>query len=175
MIGVYIARDADGGVLYVGSSGDIDKRLREHSTQSAWWPEATNIERIEVANRALAYHRERELIAELHPPRNQMSTKPPKAKSRDLGPAIRPRPEAMAGLIEAFGSVAALARSVGVDHMTMSDIWRDVHYPSSKVVARLIVVTGIPFDELFYVDATDTPAESWLSRRAPRRSKSAVA
>jgi len=116
----------------------------------------------------LAFHRERELIAELKPSRNQMSAKGARVKGRDSGPVVRPRPEALANLIEAFGSMAALARAVGCDHMTMSDVWRGVHYPSTKVVARLIIVSGIPFDELFYVDPQDASPEEWLLRRKGR-------
>jgi predicted GIY-YIG superfamily endonuclease len=164
VIGVYVCRDAAGRAVYVGSSGNVDKRLAVHNGRAPWWTEVDSVEKIEVESRMLAYHRERELIAELKPSRNQASVNGAQPKSRDRGPA-RPRPEILASLIEGFGSVAALARAVGCDHMTMSDIWRGVHYPSTKVVARLIVVTGIPFDELFYIDPQDAEPEQWLNRK----------
>lgn len=168
MIGVYIARDERGAVLYVGSSGDIEKRLGEHSRTSSWWADVREIERIEVANRSLAYHREREFIVSLNPSCNDRSVGGVQSKSRAIGPVVRPRAETFADLIEAFGSVAKLAAAVGCDHMTMSDIWRGANVPSAKVIARLIVVTGIPFDDLFFVDPTEAPVEQWLGRRAPR-------
>jgi predicted GIY-YIG superfamily endonuclease len=165
VIGVYVMRDAEGRAVYVGSSADIDKRIATHAAQAPWWPQVDTVERIEVSSRALAFHRERELIDELKPERNRMSANGRKARSRDAGPVVRPRPEALAALIDAYGSVAALARAVGCDHMTMSDIWRGTHYPSTKVVARLIVVSGIPFDELFYIDPQEAAPSQWLSRK----------
>lgn len=165
MIGVYICRDEAGRAVYIGSSGNVDKRIATHNGRAPWWPEVDSIEKIEVESRMLAFHRERELIAEFKPSRNRMSAKGAQAKSRDRGPVVRPRPEVLATLIEGFGSVAALARAVGCDHMTMSDVWRGVHYPSTKVVARLIVVTGIPFDELFFIDPQDAEPDQWLNRK----------
>jgi transcriptional regulator with XRE-family HTH domain len=167
MIGVYVCRDAAGLAVYIGSSGDIDKRIAAHSGRAPWWPEVASVERIEVETRALAFHRERDLIHELAPSRNRMSNTGPsaKAKGRDNGPVVRPRPEAMARLVEAYGTVAGLAAALGCAHMTLSDIWRGVHYPSGKIIARLIVVSGIPFDELFYVDPQDATPDEWLSRR----------
>lgn len=170
MIGVYICRDAQGRPVYIGSSANVDKRLAAHNGRAPWWPEVESIEKIEIETRALAYHRERDLIHELAPSRNRMSNTGPAAKSkgRDTGPVVRPRPEVMARLVEAFGSVSALAVALGCNHMTISDVWRGVHYPSGKVIARLIVVSGIPFDELFYIDPqVATPAE-WHQRRPKR-------
>lgn len=165
MIGVYIARDEAGRAVYIGSSGCIEKRLATHGATAPWWTRVAEVEQIETPTRALAYHRERELIKELDPECNQMARGKAKTRSRDLGPVIRPRPEVLAVVIDAYGSVAALARAVGCNHMTLSDIWRGVHYPSGKVIARLIVVTGIPFDELFYVEDSDAPVEQWLARK----------
>lgn len=171
MIGVYVARAADGTVLYVGSSGDIDRRLRQHKkSASAWWSEVADVERHEAESRMLAYHLERDLILSLKPLHNQRSTKRPKVVSRAVGPVVKPRPEALASVIEANGGRTRLAKTLGIDGMTLSDIWRGVSFPSSKVVARLIVVTGLSFDDLFYVDNVGD-SDDWHSRRAPRRSR----
>lgn len=172
MIGVYVARDRDGQVLYVGASTNIDTRLNAHRTSSPWWAEVDSVEQIEADNRMLARHRERELIASLDPIWNRMSRGGPKPKNRSVGPIVRPRPEALASLIETFGSVAALAAEIGCNSQTVSDVWRGSHYPSSKVIARLIVVTGIPFDELFYIEASDIPVDEWFDRR-PRKGAAA--
>lgn len=172
MIGVYVVRDDQGRPVYVGSSGDIDKRLAQHAARAPWWVNTHQVERIETRGRFIAFAKERELIKALAPMRNEMSRGGAKAKSTDTGPAVRPRIEVLAEVIEAFGTVAALARACGVDHMTLSDVWRGVHYPSTKLVARLVVVTGIPFDELFYVDPGDGGLA--VSIRAPRSPRRAV-
>lgn len=173
MIGVYIIRDSEGRAVYVGSSADIDRRLAYHSARAPWWANTHQVERVETPSRALAYSVERDLIKELDPPRNTVARGVAKVKSVDAGPVVRPRTEALAQMIDAFGSVAALAAACGVNHMTLSDVWREVHYPSTKLVARLVVVTGIPFDELFYVD----PGTGCLdvATRRPRRPRIAKA
>lgn len=167
-VGVYIIRNDADEVLYVGSSGDIDKRLAHHSACAAWWPKNALIERIPTETRALAFYQERETIHALSPKFNRVGRGGAKSKSRIAGPVVRPRPDALANVIDAYGSVAAVARAVGCDHMTLSDIWRGVHYPSGKLIARLIVVTGIPFDELFFVDADDEAPINMMEKRAPR-------
>jgi len=152
MIGVYVIRDSEGRAIYVGSSSDIDKRLAFHSSHAPWWSNEHRVERIETSSRALAYSLERERIKALAPERNIVAQGEAKRKSRESGPVVRPRTEVLAEMVDAFGSVAALAAACGVNHMTLSDVWRGLHYPSTKLIARLIIVTGIPMEELFYVD-----------------------
>ena len=67
---LYLARDAGGGVLYVGSTGDIRRRLSEHRRHSAWWPEAEDIEVDEFGTLQAARAAEDDLICRLDPPRN---------------------------------------------------------------------------------------------------------
>lgn len=172
MIGVYIARDVNGEALYVGASVDIDSRLDAHRTSSPWWSQVASIERVEAASRSLALLRERELIRELQPAWNRKGVGRLKIKTRNVGPIVRPRLEALAAVIDFYGSVPLLARAIGCNPQTVSDFWRGTHYPSSKVIARLIFVSGMPFDELFYIEASDVPAEQWQTKRAPRKAAS---
>jgi len=170
MIGVYIVRDPEGRVIYVGSSSDVDKRVAHHASNASWWKREYLVERIEASSRAMAFALERETIKALSPERNIVCQGTTKAKTSYTGPVVRPRTEVLAVVIDAYGSVAALARACGVNHMTLSDVWRGVHYPSSKLVARLVMVTGIPLDELFYIDPADGLLDVAIeSAKLPRR------
>lgn len=163
--GVYLVRNAD-EVIYVGSSGNIPRRISDHKRLTPWWSENLTVETIPLESRAFAYHRERELIRELTPKHNRMSRAVAKSRSRATGPVVLPRPEALARLIDQRGSVAALASEAGVDHMTLSEVWRGAHHPSSKLVAALLLMSGLSFDELFYVDPGTEPPT--VARRQSR-------
>lgn len=71
--GVYILRDAEGTVLYVGKAVNLQRRLRTHFADRRWRslkPEmsrAENAEWIEVGSELEALLREAALIAELRP------------------------------------------------------------------------------------------------------------
>lgn len=153
--GVYVARDVEGTVLYVGSSGDVDSRVVHQKKTQPWWCDVVSVEVTPTDTRPMAYHLERQLIADLRPTRNQMSTSGAKRISKCSGPVIKPHTEALARLIEGHGSVAKLAAAVGCDHMTMSNVWRGVTFPSSKLVARLLAYAGLAFDHLFYIEDAD--------------------
>lgn len=167
--GVYIARDASGQVLYVGSSGDISSRLLSHKVASVWWDEAATIERIATDSRHMAYHRERQLIKELDPPHNRMSRGPTALRTRTTGPVVKPRPEALAELFDDYGSQGGLAAAVGVNSGTLNDIWRGVTYPSGKVIARLIVVSGRSFDALFFIGEAEEQSTPEPVHQPPSR------
>jgi predicted GIY-YIG superfamily endonuclease len=64
---VYIARDANGVVLYIGITGRNIRRMHAHSKASEWWPAAVSIELLHQPNREIAEARERQLIRELRP------------------------------------------------------------------------------------------------------------
>jgi predicted GIY-YIG superfamily endonuclease/transcriptional regulator with XRE-family HTH domain len=176
MIGVYVVRDTEGRAIYVGSSSDVDKRVAHHAAKARWWKREYLVERIEAPSRAMAFALERKTIKALSPEQNVVCQGETKAKTSYTGPVVRPRTEVLAVVIDAYGSVAALAQACGVNHMTLSDVWRGVHYPSSKLVARLVLVTGIPLDELFYVDPADGLLDVAIeAKKLPRRSLKAAA
>lgn len=170
MIGVYIARAADGTVLYVGASGNIDKRLAVHKSTAKWWPATESIETIPTDSRFLAFDLERQKILELSPLHNITSQGGRKRIAKARGPVLTPRTVVLARVIEEHGNVANLARACGVDHQTMSQIWRGVSFPSNKVIARLMFVTGLTFDDLFQVEMVGTSVDpaDWAEARAPR-------
>lgn len=161
--GVYIARDASGAVLYVGSAGDLEKRLRQHATQSPWWSSVADVERRGAPSRAAAYDVERELIRELQPLHNRRGLHGPKCASRvpEGTPVIKPRLDAWAEVIEEYGTEPALCKALGFDRQTFSNVKRGAYFPSSKFIAAAL--TGLPgrsFDELFYVGVRDASQES---------------
>jgi hypothetical protein len=59
---VYVARGANGIVLYVGITGRGVGRLHDHAKASAWWPKATSIELLHKPTRAEAEALEKSLI-----------------------------------------------------------------------------------------------------------------
>lgn len=64
---VYIARDSEGAVLYVGITGRNIRRLHAHSKAAQWWPLASSVELEHQPSRAKAAARERQLIRDLGP------------------------------------------------------------------------------------------------------------
>jgi DNA-binding XRE family transcriptional regulator len=156
--GVYIARNVDGAVLYVGSTTDIARRLGTHVSQSEWWGEVSGeVEQIPTPTRAAAYDVERAKILELQPIHNRVGTHRPKCASRQapLTPVVKPRLEGWADVITEYGNESALAKALGADRQTLSNVKRGVYYPSSKMIAALMALTGRPFDDLFLVDVAD--------------------
>lgn len=67
---VYIARAADGSILYVGITGSLAARFATHKESSKWWAQAVEITIETWPDRATAAARETALIAELRPPFN---------------------------------------------------------------------------------------------------------
>ena len=64
---VYVFRDRDGGVLYVGQSGRLKTRIGEHKRYSHWWGDVDKGEAYRVASRKDALSLEKELINTLLP------------------------------------------------------------------------------------------------------------
>lgn len=75
---VYLAYDAVGQLLYVGSTSDVPQRVKEHERQSPWWPQVTTVE-VEgpFPWRVPAYARETKLIHRLRPSCNRRPGPPP--------------------------------------------------------------------------------------------------
>lgn len=67
---VYLYYDTDGRLLYVGATGQREKRGQQHARSAPWWHSVARAE-FEHFNGPHAKERaftvERELIAELHP------------------------------------------------------------------------------------------------------------
>lgn len=71
------------------------------------------------------------------------------------GPRISPKPGAIAAYCESQGiSRNALARRLDMSNVTLWAIDNNERQPSPKFMARLIEVTGLPFDELFVVEGS---------------------
>jgi hypothetical protein len=65
----YWFTDGDGQPLYVGSTGDLQRRASEHE-RKVWYPRATELRWICCASRAQAFRLEGQLIERLAPPFN---------------------------------------------------------------------------------------------------------
>jgi predicted GIY-YIG superfamily endonuclease len=67
---VYVFRDAEGQVLYVGLSVRIADRLARHSRRKDWWEQATSIELVHCESYEEMVETETRLIRELGPRHN---------------------------------------------------------------------------------------------------------
>lgn len=61
---VYYAWDGDGELLYVGSSINVSQRIRNHMSQTQWWPEVRRVTADEYPNELEARRAEAAAIAE---------------------------------------------------------------------------------------------------------------
>lgn len=69
---VYAAFDSSDGVLYVGVTADVNRRLAEHRVKQ-WWPLVASIETSRALTRGDAYALERSLIQKHSPEFNTQS------------------------------------------------------------------------------------------------------
>jgi hypothetical protein len=69
---VYRAFDADGALLYIGSTGDLGARLYGHRCSSAWWPKHTALTFDEYPTLNAARAAEAEAIATEYPEHNKI-------------------------------------------------------------------------------------------------------
>lgn len=67
---VYRCYDEDGDLLYVGCSGDVEKRLAIHAKTASWVADVRNMEVEEFDSRRDALHAESRAIAAEHPYHN---------------------------------------------------------------------------------------------------------
>jgi hypothetical protein len=75
---IYLAYDAAGQLLYVGSTIHVGRRLMEHEEGSPWWSQVARIEIEGPFNwRVPAYERETQLIHDRKPLYNQRPGPPP--------------------------------------------------------------------------------------------------
>ncbi len=75
--GIYIFKNKDGNVLYVGKAKNLKKRIKQYFHSQSLkiqnlLKETANIEFIETANEAEAIFKESDLIKKLNPPYNQL-------------------------------------------------------------------------------------------------------
>jgi hypothetical protein len=57
--------------LYIGSTGDIGRRLREHEQYAEWWPHMASLEVLPCVDRQDAFEMEKMFIALESPPYNK--------------------------------------------------------------------------------------------------------
>jgi len=68
---VYIMRDRDGGVLYIGATAGVSIRPGQHITaRMAWWTNISSIELVHCADEEKARKKMDELIEEFNPVHN---------------------------------------------------------------------------------------------------------
>jgi hypothetical protein len=67
---IYLARSADGEVLYIGQTSRRDRRVDEHAKSSPWWSRAAAIELQHFATALECDAAERRLIRRHRPPFN---------------------------------------------------------------------------------------------------------
>lgn len=70
--GAYVFRDTAGAAVYVGASGDVERRVGQHKNKE-WWPEvdARQTEIVTAVDRTAAFAVERDLIRRLQPRHNR--------------------------------------------------------------------------------------------------------
>jgi len=83
---VYRALDASGAALYIGSTEEPHRRLRDHERHSEWFSQHVDVEWIECPDRATAFAREAELICQYDPPHNGAG-----GRDHDFGSCMGPR------------------------------------------------------------------------------------
>lgn len=71
---VYVHLTADGRVLYVGCTKDMEKRQATHLREAPWWPEVAEVREIGTWSRLVALGVEWGLIDRLSPPNNFVGT-----------------------------------------------------------------------------------------------------
>ncbi len=101
---VYRLWDADGALLYVGSSYNPDERCQRHRT-APWWPLVTRRTDEWRSNRADAYHGEMAAIEKEEPVHNVMGTAAYREECRRRAREDwRHRARIMAGVAAAAGA-----------------------------------------------------------------------
>lgn len=106
--GVYIIKGAYGRPIYIGSSVDVERRLREHESKP-WWREARTVETVEVTSWPDALRTERSLIRTTGPRYNTRSLHPSVrllrqiAASRDLNEVVTFSPRRRKALQDVTG------------------------------------------------------------------------
>lgn len=68
--GVYVLRDSEGVILYIGQTQNLSNRLRSHRNTQPWWRRVRSIEWVACDGQNEARVTEKELIAHFHPAGN---------------------------------------------------------------------------------------------------------
>lgn len=101
---VYVARDEQGEVLYVGQTGNLNRRLRQHTTtRSPWMRRLSRLDVLPAGTRTQALEIESRMLSNLCPPFN---TNGGTAARRDIGETA----EAILGVL------------AGGEHLTTAEI-----------------------------------------------------
>ncbi|MEE8522149.1 MAG: GIY-YIG nuclease family protein [Gemmatimonadota bacterium] len=69
--GIYVLSDADGGVIYVGESGDVTRRLKQHARDKRWYKKVVTVRSIFCSDRDLRLTGETLLILRHRPRHNR--------------------------------------------------------------------------------------------------------
>lgn len=79
---VYLLRDKDGTVIYVGVTAGLEARLRQHRYKP-WWPEVARVDTEFIAGKPRAALRELDLIHEHEPRYNDQGTEVSRERARE--------------------------------------------------------------------------------------------
>ena len=71
---VYLYRDSEGRVLYIGQTACMQKRRREHAGNSEWWPLVAAEEIVRIDSESIRREVEAELLGSFQPPFNVQGT-----------------------------------------------------------------------------------------------------
>ena len=104
---VYLIYSGD-ECLYVGQSGDLPARIRQHTRTQPWWPTVTEVRAMVEPNSASASELETRLIRELRPAHNKQANPdvdPPRGPRR-ITHLLDARDSALATIEAAYEAMA---------------------------------------------------------------------
>jgi excinuclease UvrABC nuclease subunit len=67
---VYVCRNTDGDIIYVGSTTELKRRVTDHACKSDWWNEVTDVQHFPMPDIDTARQREADVIASIRPDYN---------------------------------------------------------------------------------------------------------
>jgi hypothetical protein len=109
---VYIARDGQGQILYVGVTKDVHRRMAGHASSSEWYPQMFHLDVEVYEHRNYAENREADLIRELDPPFNKVF---PYGKKPNPEPRVAPIGEEYQEAVRALEDRVASSREFFAD------------------------------------------------------------
>lgn len=160
---VYIAKDMEGVVLYVGQSMRLGNRLSQHKADKDWWESIAAIEVRHVESKADANRVERDLIRALHPLHNLAMNK--------VDSPVPRCPECGSPDLEVVMYGKLIARPTGFqgDQVLLNRrlLWEPAEdHPGPFVYCENCVddVTALGVSDGAVVREAEIPDESWFTR-----------